>query len=80
MLKSNIGIVNALIRITAGFTFLSYGTARLVRRPWQQSNLLIIMLSAMKIGEGIVRYCPVTDLVKSPQVQNKISQLKNRPE
>ncbi|WP_234998544.1 YgaP family membrane protein [Salirhabdus sp. Marseille-P4669] len=72
MFKSNIGIMNALVRITAGLSFLSYGTARLIKRPWQQSSLLIIFLSAMKVAEGIVRYCPVTAVVKSPKVSNML--------
>jgi hypothetical protein len=60
--KQNIGIVNALIRITCGFTFLSWATAKMVKRPWKDSYLLIAFLSAMKIAEGIVRFCPVTAL------------------
>ncbi len=62
--KPNINIVNALIRITIGLTIVAWGTAKLVKRPWRESYLLAIMLGAMKVGEGIVRYCPVTDLYK----------------
>jgi hypothetical protein len=60
--KQNIGILNALIRLTCGFTILSWATAKMVKRPWDQSYLLMTFLAAMKIGEGIVRYCPVTAL------------------
>ncbi|WP_188207177.1 YgaP family membrane protein [Alkalibacillus aidingensis] len=62
--KQNIGTINALVRITLGFFFLAYGSVRATRRPWSQRYWLIIMASAMKIAEGIVRYCPVTDMVK----------------
>lgn len=65
--KQNIGIVNALLRITCGFTFLSWATAKMVKRPWQDSYLLIAFLSAMKIAEGIVRFCPVTALFEEGQ-------------
>jgi hypothetical protein len=65
--KQNIGIVNALIRITCGFTFLSWATAKMVKRPWQDSYLFIAILSAMKIAEGIVRFCPVTALFEEGQ-------------
>jgi hypothetical protein len=58
--KQNIGIINALIRITVGFTVLTWCTAKLVKKPWRESYLLMAMLGAMKIGEGILRYCPVT--------------------
>ncbi|MBS4191829.1 DUF2892 domain-containing protein [Bacillus sp. FJAT-49705] len=67
--KPNIGIVNALIRITIGLTILSCSTARLVTRPWRQSNLLFAILGAMKVAEGIVRYCPVTALFQCGQEQ-----------
>jgi len=65
--KQNIGIVNALIRITCGFTFLSWATAKMVKRPWKDSYLLVAFLSAMKIAEGIVRFCPVTALYEEGQ-------------
>jgi hypothetical protein len=74
MLKPNIGILNSLVRITCGFTFLSLGTARLIRRPWRQSSIIVILLGAMKVAEGIVRYCPVVALMKSPAVSNKLQQ------
>lgn len=61
----NIGILNALIRITVGLTILSWGTAKLVKRPWRDSYLVMAMIGAMKVAEGIVRYCPVTALYES---------------
>jgi hypothetical protein len=61
--SSNIGIINALIRITLGLTILSWTTAKLVKRPWRESYLVMAMIGAMKVAEGILRYCPVTDLL-----------------
>lgn len=61
----NIGIVNALIRMTIGFTLLAWSTAKMVKRPWRDSHLFVAILSAMKIAEGIVRYCPMTALFES---------------
>ncbi|WP_079504415.1 YgaP family membrane protein [Mesobacillus jeotgali] len=58
--RPNIGIVNALVRITAGLTILAWSTSKMVKRPWKDSYLFIAMLGAMKVGEGIVRYCPMT--------------------
>ncbi|MDP4086053.1 MAG: DUF2892 domain-containing protein [Bacillota bacterium] len=60
----NIGILNALIRITVGLTILSWITAKLVKRPWRDSYLIMAMLGAMKVAEGIVRFCPLTALYK----------------
>ncbi|WP_163100829.1 YgaP family membrane protein [Peribacillus alkalitolerans] len=63
--KSNIGIINALIRITVGFTLLSLVTAKMVKRPYKESYILIAMMAAMKIAEGILRYCPLTQLYEN---------------
>ncbi|MFY4776983.1 YgaP family membrane protein [Metabacillus sp. RGM 3146] len=60
MIKPNIGIVNALIRITVGLTLVTVAGAKYSKKPWRESLLLIIMLGAMKVGEGILRFCPVT--------------------
>jgi hypothetical protein len=64
-IKPNIGIINALIRITCGLTILAWSTAKMVKKPWRESYLLMAIMGAMKVGEGIVRYCPVTDLVQN---------------
>ncbi|MBT2678566.1 DUF2892 domain-containing protein [Bacillus sp. ISL-35] len=58
--RPNIGIINALVRITAGLTILAWSTSKMVKRPWKDSYLFVAMLGAMKVGEGIVRYCPLT--------------------
>jgi hypothetical protein len=65
--KPNIGTINALIRITCGLTMLAWCTAKMVKRPWRQSYLGIAMFAAMRVGEGIVRYCPVTALFEKGQ-------------
>jgi hypothetical protein len=75
---SNIGIINALVRITIGLTVLSWVTAKLVRKPWRDSYLLMAMVGAMKVGEGILKYCPITALFKkgqesSPDLKNMLN-------
>ncbi|WP_404323072.1 DUF2892 domain-containing protein [Cytobacillus firmus] len=71
--KSNIGNVNALIRITVGLTVLAWSTSKLVKRPWRDSYLVMAMLGGMKVAEGIVRFCPLTALFERGQdmVQEK---------
>ncbi|MGP4080073.1 YgaP family membrane protein [Pseudalkalibacillus sp. R45] len=66
-MKQNIGTVNALIRITVGLTMVAYAAARMGRKPHRQSHLLTMMLGAMKVGEGITKYCPMTDLYENGQ-------------
>lgn len=62
--KPNIGIMNALIRITFGLTIVAWSTAKLVKRPRSNSHLIMALLGAMKVGEGILKYCPVTELLE----------------
>ncbi|KFZ32571.1 YgaP family membrane protein [Anoxybacillus ayderensis] len=68
-MKQNIGVINAMIRITFGFTMLAWATASLSRKPWRESYIWVIMLAAMKIAEGIVRFCPVMALFERYQCQ-----------
>jgi len=61
-LKKNIGIYDALIRITFGLVGLAYCIVQASRKkydfPWFMTSLF-----AMKVGEGILRYCPILDLL-----------------
>jgi hypothetical protein len=69
-LKPNIGIINALIRITCGFTMLAWVTAKMVKYPWRDRYIVAAILGGMKIGEGITKYCPITALFENQQQQN----------
>lgn len=61
-MKKNIGTYDALIRITLGLVGLAYCIVRANQRrynfPW-----MMALLFAMKVGEGILRYCPMLDLL-----------------
>jgi hypothetical protein len=73
--KQNINIVNALIRITLGLTVVAWSTAKIVKRPWRDSYLILTMLGAMKVAEGILRFCPLTLLYeRNKQNENKQSE------
>ncbi|MGN1386246.1 MAG: DUF2892 domain-containing protein [Bacillus sp. (in: firmicutes)] len=61
-LQQNIGILNAMARITCGLTMLAIITSKMVRRPYKQSYIFVAAAAAMKVAEGIIRYCPMTDL------------------
>lgn len=67
MVKPNIGVVNALIRITFGFTMLAWATAKMVKRPWRDSYFWVAMLAGMKVAEGITKFCPLTALFEQYQ-------------
>jgi hypothetical protein len=69
---ANIGIINALLRITFGLTMLAWATAKMTRRPWCTSYLIVALLAAMKVGEGITRFCPITALYENYRRQQAI--------
>ncbi|WAA12599.1 YgaP family membrane protein [Fervidibacillus halotolerans] len=66
--QQNIGIGNALMRITFGLTILSWSTAKMVKRRNRGSYIIMAMMGAMRVGEGILRFCPATAIMK--QIQN----------
>ncbi len=72
-MKQNIGTVNALIRITIGLTMVGCSAARIGRHPHHhQGHLITMLLGAMKVGEGITKYCPLTDLYENGQKLNNL--------
>ncbi|PAD21352.1 YgaP family membrane protein [Terribacillus saccharophilus] len=62
-MKPNIGIIQAMIRIAAGVSMVGYATAALVTKPQQLTAHLTLLAGAIKIAEGIVRYCPSMTLI-----------------
>jgi hypothetical protein len=38
-----------------------------VKHPWRDSYLFVALCGAMKVAEGIVRYCPITALYERYQ-------------
>ncbi|WP_227938739.1 YgaP family membrane protein [Alkalihalobacillus deserti] len=64
-MKPNIGRVDALCRISLGFTVLACSTAKLVRKPNEGTLLFAAMCGGMKVAEGITRFCPLTYLAEN---------------
>lgn len=60
----NIGLLSSFVRLTAGFTMLAWGTSKLVKRPFSNSPVIAIVLGAMKVAEGITRFCPLVFLAE----------------
>ncbi|MFC4323992.1 YgaP family membrane protein [Litchfieldia salsa] len=69
-LKPNIGIMNALIRITCGFTMVAWATAKMVKHPWRDRYIVGAILGGMKIGEGITKFCPIVALFENQEKNN----------
>ncbi|WP_035298911.1 DUF2892 domain-containing protein [Brevibacillus thermoruber] len=57
-MQKNVGTVDAVIRITVGLLGLAYGVGRMSRRPYR-TPWLLMALSAMKVAEGVTRFCPM---------------------
>lgn len=50
-MKKNVGDLDAFFRITSGLSLLGFG----IKRDYN----LLMMLGAMKVAEGVTRFCPV---------------------
>ena len=64
-MKQNIGTVDAMLRISCGLTLLSWSIAKMSREKPSGTQLFVSFMGAQKVAEGITRYCPLTDAVKS---------------
>lgn len=71
-MQKNVGTFDALIRITCGLTGLAWGVSRMIRHPHRGLPVAVTMASAMKVAEGVTRYCPMLAMlqVKSNQSEN----------
>ncbi|MFM1654328.1 DUF2892 domain-containing protein [Brevibacillus sp. B_LB10_24] len=57
-MQKNVGTLDAYLRIMFGILGLAYGVGRMARRP-HRTPWILMMLSAMKVAEGVTRYCPM---------------------
>jgi hypothetical protein len=58
-MKQNVGTVDALLRISCGLTGMALGTAQMVRHPRSSMPVFVTAMSAMKVAEGVTRFCPM---------------------
>ncbi len=68
-MKPNIGRIDALCRISMGFTVLAWSTAKLGRKPTHTLPLVTAMLGGMKVAEGVTRFCPLVYLAEQKMTQ-----------
>ncbi|GAB6933729.1 MAG TPA: DUF2892 domain-containing protein [Calditerricola sp.] len=61
-MKKNVGTLDAMIRLVAGFTGLAWAIA-MASRPFSRPPVGLMMLSALKIAEGLTRWCPMLALL-----------------
>ncbi|WP_076850091.1 YgaP family membrane protein [Rubeoparvulum massiliense] len=61
-MKKNVGTLDAFLRISFGLTGLAFGISRMSRHPYRSFPITLTMMSAMKVAEGITRFCPMLAL------------------
>ena len=66
-MQQNIGVVNALIRITLGLVGLAWSVSRMMRHARNSFPMLIALMSAMKVAEGITRFCPLKAMLNGQE-------------
>ncbi|WP_369436281.1 hypothetical protein [Lysinibacillus fusiformis] len=65
MLQANLSDKNAFSRFACGTSMTAFGIARVSRNPNCTKGRLMIALGAMKMAEGIFKYCPTKALLSS---------------
>ena len=50
-IKENVGLLDAYLRLTLGFTTLGLGMRHKIP--------LVVLVGSMKIAEGVTRFCPI---------------------
>lgn len=63
-MKKNVGTLDAIFRITIGLAGLAWSTGRFSRRTTGFMPLVVAFFSAMKVAEGVTRFCPLLGLFK----------------
>jgi hypothetical protein len=61
-MEKNVSRVDAMMRITLGLTGVAWGTSRMIRDPHNSMPVLVTLASAMKVAEGVTRFCPMLAL------------------
>lgn len=57
-MKKNVGTLDSMIRITLGLFGLAWSISQMVKRPRRKIPVFIAFQSALKVAEGVTRFCP----------------------
>lgn len=58
-MQKNVGTIDAIMRITCGLTGIAWATSRMVRHPRRGMPVAVAMMGAMRVAEGVTRFCPM---------------------
>ncbi|MFB7159930.1 hypothetical protein [Lysinibacillus sp. NPDC056232] len=65
MQETNLSEKNAFCRFAMGTSLTAFGIAKVSRNPNCTAGRLMIAFGAMKMAEGIFKYCPTKSLLSS---------------
>ncbi|GAF65554.1 hypothetical protein BTS2_2452 [Bacillus sp. TS-2] len=68
-MKQNVGIVDALIRITIGLVILTWSVSKGCSKHSKGFPLLSSLIGAMKVAEGITKFCPIIYIAEKRSIQ-----------
>ena len=71
MISKNISKQNGFIRTMSGIILVSFGTARIARKPDCLLGKAMIIGGAMKVAEGYYQYCPVVAMLDDQEETNE---------
>lgn len=57
-MKKNVGTLDSMIRITLGLFGLAWSISQTVKHPRRKMPVFIAFQSALKVAEGVTRFCP----------------------
>lgn len=72
-MQKNVGTLDALLRIMWGLVGIAWGTSRMVLYPTRSMPMLVTLFSAMKVAEGITRWCPLLQAFDLTTIEKKIN-------
>ncbi len=72
MQQANLSEKNAFCRFAMGTSLTAFGIAKVSRNPNCTKGRLMIALGAMKMAEGLFKYCP-TKALMSTNMQNAMN-------
>ncbi|SFE89879.1 YgaP family membrane protein [Alteribacillus iranensis] len=76
-MEKNVGTGEAILRITGGLTLIAWATGEMAKDKSPSVHILCAALGAQKVGEGIMRYCPIKDLIVKNKKEEEDSQSGN---
>lgn len=72
--QENLSNQNAFVRLACGAGMTAFGIAKLSRKPDCMRGKAMIILGAMKMAEGILKFCP-TKAIMNSSIASIISEL-----